>query len=367
MLVKANEKAPPSDPTGSGVFTESPIALHLRTAFSKTPSVLQRCVFASLIAALAAAVAYSHYSSAGQFHSDFGMVWFGARSLLRGIDPYGLVGPGREFDYEWHLIYPGTALVAVAPLTIFSERVATSLFVAFSTWLLAFGITRDGWYRIPIFVSGAFVASAQLGQWSILFTAGLFFPWIALLAAAKPTASIPILAATLRSRTLFFAMGGAIVLAAISFLLLPSWPRSWLAEIRMTSNMEPPIVRLGGPLLLLTLLRWRRPESWLLVALAMMPQSWGWYNTLPIFAIPRTFGESVFLAGSALVGAAFAGLALNPGNVDALFSSVGAIIVWTIYLPAAFLILRRQNEGDPPAWLRLVASGFWKLKQPRGP
>ena len=320
---------------------------------SNKPTRVQRIVFAVVIGVMAALYAWAGFQS-GRIHSDFGMVWFGARALLQHTDPYSLVGPGRAFDYEWPLIYPATALVAAIPFTPLSERLATIVFVALSAGLLAFGITRDGWQRIPIFATVAFITSARLGQWSILFTASIFFAPLSILSCAKPQASLPILAGTTDKRALWFALIGALLLIALSFLLLPGWAASWIAAIQKTSSMEPPIMRIGGPLLLLTLFRWRRPESWLLLTLAVLPQSWGWYNTLPLFVIPKSFGESVLLAATALAGSWFADNALNPQSVDSLTRSVGAVIVFTIYLPAMILILRRSNDVEPPAWMRIL-------------
>ena len=145
---------------------------------SRSPSRTHRIIFATVLAVLAALFAHEQYHLARP-HSDFGMVWFGARALLGHSDPYSLIGPGKTFNYDWPLIYPVPALVAALPLAALSEQWATTFFVGISTWLLAFGITRDGWYRIPLFTTGAFIASAQLGQWSILFTAALFIPALA--------------------------------------------------------------------------------------------------------------------------------------------------------------------------------------------
>jgi hypothetical protein len=317
---------------------------------SRSPSRSHRIAFATAIACIAAAFAFSQFSR-GRPHSDFGMVWYGGRAILRHVDPYLVIGPGKPFDYEWPLIYPITALVAAIPLTILSEKWATTVFVGLSTWLLAFGLTRDGWYRIPLFTTTAFIASAQLGQWSILFTAALFLPALLFLSVAKPQSSIAILAATKERHGIRAAIWGAVILLIISLIVSPHWVGSWFHAVSKATQMEPPIVRLGGPILLIVLLRWRRPETWLLLMLAASPQSWGWYGTLPIFTIPKNFSESVFLAGTALIGAWYADNVLNPASLDALARSVGAVIVVTIYLPAAFLILRRENKGPSPAWL----------------
>jgi hypothetical protein len=324
-----------------------------RALSSRMPPVSHRVVFSTLVSLLAAAFTREQYDF-GRPHSDFGMVWFGARALIAHLDPYSAIGVGKAFNYDWPLIYPGTALVAVMPFVLLTEQWATTMFVGMSTWLLAFGITRDGWYRIPIFITGAFISSAQLGQWSILFTAALFLPFLAFFSIAKPQAALPVLAGSTTKRALWIAAIGACVLLVASLAMDPHWFTSWLEAVRRARNMEPAIVRMGGPLLLIVLLRWRRPETWLLLTLAALPQSWGWYSTLPLFTVPKSFREAVFLLATALCGAWYADNVLNPATIDQLVSSVGSVIVFTIYLPAALLILRRKNDGPVPAWLASI-------------
>ena len=298
-----------------------------------------------------------HFQYAGKtdFHSDFGMVWYGAKALVNGDNPYALIGPGREFDYRWPLIYPATALAAVLPLSYLSEHAAAVIFVALSSGILAFAVTGRGWYLLPLFLTDAFVSAAKLGQWSILLTAGLFLPWVSFFAIAKPQASMPILAGSESRRPLFWALAGGLALLLVSLLLMPSWPGHWLAQVKLAENMEPPIMRFGGFVLFVILLRWRRPESWLLLVLACLPQSWGWYGTLPLFTIPANLFEAIFLAGIATVGSYF-GVFIMPELTTAkeFYAWMGSFIVFTVYLPAAILILRRPNTGELPAWLRIV-------------
>jgi hypothetical protein len=90
------------------------------------------------------------------------------------------------------------------------------------------------------------------------------------------------------------------------------------------------------------------------MTLAASPQSWGWYGTLPLFTIPKRFSEAVLLAATAMIGAWYADNVLSPVSLNELVSSVGSVIVFTIYLPAVFLILRRKNEGPQPKWLASI-------------
>jgi hypothetical protein len=307
------------------------------------------------IALVGAYLIHFEYGRLPNFHTDFGMAWYGAGALANGDNPYALIGPGRAFDYQWPLIYPATALVAVMPLIALSEHAAAVIFVALSTFLLAFGLTRNGWHLLPLFITEPYANSARLGQWSILLTSFLFFPWVGLLLSAKPQTALPLLLATRSRNGILLTLTGAVILGGISLALFPAWPLAWIEGVRNARFMDPPITRFGGFLVLAALLRWRRPEAWLIGALACMPQAWGWYNTLPLFTIPATWRESVAMAVVATAGAWIASSSLHPvSSLAELYDWIGTLIVYSAYLPATLLVLRRANVGPSPAWLQLL-------------
>src|SRR5688500_1352229 len=127
-----------------------------------------------LLAALAIGIVCTiyvllHGRANPDFTSDFDQVWAGARALWDGRDPYALVGPGLEFAWKWPLYYPLPALVAVAPLGFLPVIAARAIFAGVSAALLAWAVTRDGWSRLPIFLSVSFMVTMELGQWSALY------------------------------------------------------------------------------------------------------------------------------------------------------------------------------------------------------
>lgn len=305
------------------------------------------------MAAFGAWLAYTAFDT--HQHSDFGSVWFGAKALLDGRNPYLLIGRGLEFE-QWPLLYPAPALVSAIPFSVFSERTATMIFVAVSSFLLAVGVTKHGWHLLPLFLTEAYISAAKLGQWSILFAAALCLPGLAALAIVKPQSAIPVLLHAARATTWKAAVGGAVLLLGASFALMPDWPQFWWANFRATDNMEPPILRAGGFLLVLALLKWTRPESWLLLATACLPQSWGWYGTLALFTIPRDFRESLALVLTAGIGMLIGAILMPPNPGEAGFYSwTGGVIVISVYLPCLLLILLRRNDGPVPLWLRVLA------------
>jgi hypothetical protein len=310
------------------------------------PSRRQRLLVAMLIALVSGGAVYLHYLKFHQERTDFSQVLFGARAVINHADPYKLVGPGRVYDSRWPLMYPATAYVAAIPLAPMPDRFASTLFIALSSFLLAYGCTARSWHLLPMFASLAFLTSVQLAQWSILMTAMLFMPWLAVFAAVKPQSALPVLLSSTSSVSIKAATIGAVLLFAASLLLLPGWPGEWWTLVWGAQQFRAPIVRLGGVFIALVLLRWRRPEAWLVFLTALVPQSWAWYNVLVLLAIPVTYREACVLSVVSSIGA-LAAAYFTAGTSSPKFDPMwGAAMVAFAYLPATIAVLRRPNTRE---------------------
>ena len=118
--------------------------------------------------------------------------------------------------------------------------------------------------------------------------------------------------------------------------------------------MRTPLITPLGPLLLLALLRWRRPEARLLVALACVPQTLILYMTVPLFLIPGTLGESALLAALSWVAQATTFTMPHQPPHPSFYTDSAWVIVMFLYVPCLIMVLRRRNEGEMPAlvaWL----------------
>jgi hypothetical protein len=318
------------------------------------PSGRARLLFSLAIGLFGAAL---HYLKAGPDGglSDFSGLWYGADAMLRGQNPYDMIGPGERIDLPSNLYYPAPALVAVMPFLLLPADVAGTLFVFLSAALLAFGMTADGWYRIPMLLSVPFLTAARLGQWSTLMTAAVFLPALAFFSIAKPQASLPVVAGSVTRLTWAFATAGALILVALSFALLPSWVGAWTGEIAGSEFFRAPIVSAGGAFIAVVLLRWRRPEAWLVLMSACLPQTWYPYNALILLVVAATYREACVLS----LASSFAWLAAYyyaPGEIRSaetqeMFRNVA---IASGYLPATIAVLRRKNEGPSPVWLRTI-------------
>jgi hypothetical protein len=285
--------------------------------------------------------------------TDLGQVWMAARALLDGQNPYAVIGPGRPFPFPFVLLYPLTAGVAFVPLAALPLHAAVSVFVFGMVAAFAWALMRHGAAPVLGALAAPMLFATEEAQWSPLLAAAIALPPLGVLFAAKPTIGAAIFAA----RPSWWPFLGGAVLLVLAFAVMPGWVPAWLGNLAL----RPPVpgapapylmpVTLGpGPLVLLALLRWRRPEARLLVVLACVPQTTGFYEAAPLALVPRTWGESTtFLV---LSWAAFWWwMQYRPPLWADEIAFAGRTVAWCLYLPCLVMVLRRPNEGPLPAWI----------------
>jgi hypothetical protein len=324
-------------------------------------NLLRRRWVKRLAAAVLIGLAFAAYedifrSRLGAAPSDFLQPWTAGRLLLEGRNPYREIGPGGTIAHQFHLIYPATAASLAMPFTIVPLRLANALFAGIGCALLFWALTRHTFRNPQLLVFTAFplTAAVQNVQWSPLLTAATFYPALGFVYACKPSVAFAYWMAYPSRRALLIAAG----FTAVTLMVWPWWPREWLAQLSTVTHMSTPVTRWGGPLLLLSALRWRRPEARLLLGLSCIPQTPVIYEAVPLFLIVTTIREGVALAVVTMALAAFL-----PGaeglSYDQWMATSGFWMVWFVYLPCLLLVLRRPNvapEGDP--FTATVAAGW---------
>jgi len=105
------------------------------------PSLRLRASLA-LAAAILTGVRTSHWVSRDLKARDFDQVWFAARVLFSGGNPYQQIGPGRAFDWPAPLYYPLTAVLAISPLAIAPRIAANILFAMLGSAAFMWAATR---------------------------------------------------------------------------------------------------------------------------------------------------------------------------------------------------------------------------------
>ena len=287
--------------------------------------------------------------------SDFLVFHFASKVWLSGKNAYAIGLPimrGSPHPVAEPFYYPFPALVAIAPLTWMSVRVAGATFVGVSSGLLAFGVARESTERLPIFLGAGFLVAAAMGQWSPFITATLVLPVLSPLAVIKPNLG---LATALAKPTATRIIGGVLVLL-VTLVFQPSWPAEWMRNLRALPAHPAPVLVPGGSLVLLGLSRWRRPEARLLVAMACVPQLMYFADQLPLWLVARSRREGLFLSATSLVAWAIALEATTRAGVQPVLNSSPYVLAG-VYFPALVLVLRRPNSGELPVrFERAIAS-----------
>jgi hypothetical protein len=281
--------------------------------------------------------------------SDFDIVWLGARGLLAGRDPWAVL---RSSGWPWPLHYPLPTLVAVAPFALLPRAAARALFAALTSGVLAYVITRRAWWPLWMFASGAYVYALRAVQWSPLLCALALLPRARGLLVLKPSIGLALTAVTRNGREFLWLAGVSGAVVAFSFAVWSPWLAPWLHAIANAPHIVPPAVRPGGVLLLLALLRWRRPEARLLAALACVPYATYPYESLPVLLTASNRREMVWLVeGSllALVIQAVISYRLGDATQAERLTWIWPPMFLLVYLPALVMVLVRPNVAGGDA------------------
>ncbi len=333
----------------------------------------QRLFVAAVVAAISAlyTVVQHRYLLAEGSAPDSLYLWRAASLLLDGVNPWSAPqwhapGPGQlAGDIGWRislrdpLYYPMPAVVLWMPLATLSFIVASTVFNACGAFLFAVAVTREGLHRAWLCGSIPFFIAMRFGQWSPLIAAAFVFPWLGAVLVAKPNLGVSVFVA----RPTLAATLGCLALLLVPTVIAPWWVADWLRNVGMelgrTAPHPAPVTMFGGAgvVLLLGLLRWRRPEARLLVVLACLPQLPYWADQLPLLLAARTRREVIGLVLITLCGM-LTWLSFFVGRGDPI-DTMRPISVVCTYGPVLVFILRRPNQGERPPLLRTIGEA-WK-------
>ncbi len=272
--------------------------------------------------------------------SDMEQVLRAAQYLWQGLDPYAYTRYGAH-----GLLYPLTAVLIALPVTFLPLASTIVMGMGWTVYLRA--VPKLAWFGLA---SACGWMVVQYGQWSPLLTGAALVPPMGFLLALKPTIGGALFLAYPSWR----ALAGIAILGATSLAIDPFWPSKWWHAVSAAPHLQAPVQFWGGPLLLLSLVAWRTPEGRLLAALSCVPQTMLLYDALPLFLIPKTRHEAVYLVCASWAVFVFTGplsLWLYPDlfqwykfhQFTAQTYVSGTLTVGLLYLPCLGMVLGRVD------------------------
>ena len=289
------------------------------------PQLRPRILVSVIVGLASGFLCFSFMRRLGQDAGDFRWSLHLAERLLQGQNPY-------DTALEQ---YPITAGFFALPFLKLPREIAAGMFYGLSSAVLAFGLAREGYHRLLVFLAYPYWIGLLYVQWSPIITAAAFFPLLMPLTMAKPQVGLPIFLTR-------FSLRGSVLcglLAVVTLIAFPHWPRQWLGQAHNYQHFIALLV-LPGPLVLLALLRYRDRDALLLFFSACMPQRW-FFDTFTLWLIPRTRREilvTVFFSWCAGMWRWY--------HTPQSFDQVGRWIVLSTYLPMlAIVFLREKSSG----------------------
>lgn len=291
------------------------------------------------------------------FVPDIDHVWYAARALLEGRNPYAEIGLGRAFEWGWPLYFPLPAVVLLLPLAPFPVEVARVVVATIPGAALAYVLARRDARWLTVFLAAPYIQNVIYVQWTVLLTGALVHPVFALSLPAKPSIGVAIAAGFPSRRAFVIASCTALVPVVLSFVLWPGWFPVW-REALVGGAHSPMVVLPFGFVLLLAALRWRDWRARLLLVLSLVPQTTTTMSAFPLLMLPRTWHALIALAMLSYLPA----LAIHHvGPVQEALAAAetfaaamrvdGILTLWSMYLPALAMVLwpRRAQPADPRA------------------
>ena len=208
-----------------------------------------------------------------------------AHDLLAGRDPYAYA-----FNIS-AIPYPLTTALIGIPFSIFSDRFGSAFFFGISSGLLAYGLTKDCYWKLLLFLSPAYWQCLVSIQFVPLILAVPLLPYLLPLTLIKPQVGLPLALQTRWSKTTVWL---TLLLLLLTFVIYPSWPFRWKSQIGSYSGFIP-LLTIFGPLLLLSIYRWHSKRARVFLLLSIFPQQIFFYDQLLLWLLPETRREMLLL------------------------------------------------------------------------
>jgi hypothetical protein len=180
----------------------------------------------------------------------------------------------------------------------------------------------------------------------------LFLPWLGFFAAAKPNLGLAVLAASRSRKDFIIAAVAVTAIVLLAFAIQPTWYAEWRQLIASAPRVRPFVALPAGPLLLLSLLRWRLPEGRMFAVLSVAPlTNPSLTSTLLLLLIPRTRWDIALLSMFTFIPYFFVPEQYAYPSFERYAAVMGRVQLFTVYFPALWFLLRQPNVGPAPAFI----------------
>lgn len=306
-----------------------------------------RLIIAAFVAALCALYVTLTPHFFPTYVSDFDHLWLAARAWRQGCDPYRVVLEHHQSQgMGFGLVYPFTTVVMALPLSYLSLETARAVVAVVISFPFAFLVLSRGWWLFPVLLSAPFRSSISALQIAPLAVCAMVWPWFGAVAAWKPNVGLGAWAGVSDKRKALLFLIPPTIIAALSFILWPTWLPAWFAGVRTGSANQAMVTVPLGAVLLLAATKWRRPEARWITMMSVLPVNPKVYDSLPLmFFLPQSFRQALLFAiWTHLVELGAYAVAQRGGSsFDARSVYHARALLWFLYLPALALILSRRN------------------------
>jgi hypothetical protein len=300
----------------------------LRMITAKPPRLRPRILISAAIGLASAGICWFVLARFRLGAGDFNWAIWVAQDLLAHRNPY---------DRPMQL-YPLPCAIFGLPFVWMRPEVAGGAFYGISSALMAFGLSRNSYHRLFVFLAFPYWAGLITAQWTPLIIASALLPPLLPATLAKPQLGLPVVL----TRATRIGLLACAFVAALSFLILPRWPWLWIHNLHQYMYFIPFLV-LPGPLLALALLRFRSRDARFLLFMALVPQRW-FYDMLILWLIPKSWRElslTVLVSWSAGVWRWY--------HIPHSITAVGRCALLAFYLPMLVVVLSRKKQLHEPS------------------
>lgn len=262
--------------------------------------------------------------------ADFNWAYDAARNLVAHRDPYAGTPTGT-------IPYPLPAVFYALPFSWLPRGAAAGAFFGVSSALLAFGLAKEGYLRLLMFLSYPYWVAMLTAQWSPLLAAVACTPVLLPITLAKPNIALPVALTSLSRRGVIVT----VIIGVVSFVVMPGWLSEWAGQLGGYQHFFPVLV-IPGFLLLLAAIRYRDRDARLLLLASLVPQRW-FYDAFILWVIPKTRRELVWTIACSWV--------LGVWRWYHPPTSIAQVGLWTVlwlYLPMLVVVLSRSARTAAP-------------------